>query len=109
VQTFYKGANWGPPPGVDDYMSSAPTADEQEHKRLSNALEHLKRSNRELAEALEDGPDPIYVEAIQENTEVSNTWICAVRAGGSLAVCACRKELANAATDRVGKKHRNFP
>jgi len=63
---------------LGDYMSSTPTADEQEHRRLSNALEHLKRSNRELAEALEDGPDPTYVEAIQENTEVSNNWICAI-------------------------------
>jgi hypothetical protein len=92
---------------LGDYMSSAPTADEQEHRRLSNALEHLKRSNRELAEALEDGPDPIYEEAIQENTEVSN--IESVRCKSEVVQLPGVQELANLSTlTEVAKDQRDL-
>ena len=37
---------------------------------LENSIKHLIRSNVELAKAMEDDPDPVYAESIQENMEV---------------------------------------
>ncbi len=34
---------------------------------IENSIKHLIRSNVELARAMEDDPDPIYSESIQEN------------------------------------------
>lgn len=41
-----------------------------ELRRLTNAVSHLERSNRELAEANAQGEDLEYVRAIQENVDV---------------------------------------
>eukprot|EP00240_Pyramimonas_obovata_P010688 CAMPEP_0118921860 /NCGR_PEP_ID=MMETSP1169-20130426/1002_1 /TAXON_ID=36882 /ORGANISM="Pyramimonas obovata, Strain CCMP722" /LENGTH=118 /DNA_ID=CAMNT_0006862651 /DNA_START=104 /DNA_END=457 /DNA_ORIENTATION=+ len=44
---------------------------EIEHDRIANEVAHLKRSNGELAEAVkEEGPDPEYTLAIEENVGV---------------------------------------
>ncbi|KAK3271631.1 hypothetical protein CYMTET_20035 [Cymbomonas tetramitiformis] len=41
-----------------------------EKDRLENALLHLRRSNTELKEALKEGPDSDFEEAIRENEAV---------------------------------------
>lgn len=37
---------------------------------LENSIKHLIRSNVELAKAMEEDPDPVFAEAIQENLNV---------------------------------------
>jgi len=39
----------------------------QQIKELENSIRHLIRSNIELTEVLNDDPDPLYYEALQEN------------------------------------------
>lgn len=65
------GLSKTPAPGTRTDRMKEQSADEQERDRLANAIEHLKRSNRELLTTLEeDGPEPIYTDAVTENVQV---------------------------------------
>lgn len=54
-----------------------------EIRRLQNCIAHLVRSNRELQEALAEGPDPDFTQAIEENVLVIAVSIIVCDA------CAC--------------------